>query len=160
MATPSVEQIRNYLLISDHLATGGQPAPDQFAAIKAAGYQIVINLALTDSTGALPNEAELVSEQGMLYIHIPVVWEHPTPWDLEQFFDVMARCRGRRVFVHCALNMRVSVFVLLYRVIWQRVPFDAAQRDMFKIWQPNAIWQRFINDSLAEYGVRLPSGGH
>lgn len=152
MTPAALEGILSYLPISKTLGTAGQPTAEQFAAIKAAGYEVVVNLAMPDSSNALPHEQALVAEQGMHYVHIPVVWEHPTARDLEHFFDVLARCRGRRVFVHCALNMRVSAFVLLYRVIWQGVSLEAAREDLLKIWQPNAVWQRFIDDSLAEYG--------
>jgi protein tyrosine phosphatase (PTP) superfamily phosphohydrolase (DUF442 family) len=154
MPTPKVEDILNYIAISDTIGTAGQPTSSQFSAIKAAGYDVVVNLAMPDSSNALPNEQQLVSREGMLYVHIPVVWERPTAQNLEQFFDTMARCRGKRVFVHCALNMRVSVFVYLYRVIWLGVSQVGAHKDLVRIWQPNAIWQRFLDDSLAEYRVQ------
>jgi protein tyrosine phosphatase (PTP) superfamily phosphohydrolase (DUF442 family) len=149
-----IEDVMNYLSISDAIGTAGQPTASQFAAIRAAGYDIVVNLAMPDSSKALPNEQRLVAEQGMLYVHIPVVWEHPTAQNLEQFFDLMARCRGRRVFVHCAMNMRVSVFVFLYRAVWLGVSPDEAYKDILRIWQPNPVWQRFLDESLVEYGIR------
>jgi protein tyrosine phosphatase (PTP) superfamily phosphohydrolase (DUF442 family) len=149
-----IEDIINYLSVSDAIGTAGQPTSQQFMAIREAGYEVVVNLAMPDSSNALPNERELVAEQGMLYFHIPVVWECPTAQDLEQFFDVMARSHGRRVFVHCAMNMRVSVFVYLYRVIWQGIAPDAAYANVLRIWRPNPVWQRFLEDSLVEYGIR------
>ena len=155
MPATKIEDLLNYLAISDTIGTAGQPTPAQFAAIKAAGYDVVVNLAMPDSANALPNEQQLAAGQGMLYIHIPVVWEHPTAQNLEQFFDVMARCRGKRVFVHCALNMRVSAFVYLYRIIWLGVSKETAWQDLLKIWEPNPAWKRFLDDSLAEYGVRV-----
>ena len=154
MPSTQLEDVLNYLAISDTIGTAGQPGPTQFSAIRAAGYDVVVNLAMPDSANALPNEQQLVSREGMLYVHIPVVWERPTAQNLEQFFDVMARCRGKRVFVHCAMNMRVSVFVYLYRVIWLGVSQDSARVDLLRIWQPNATWQRFLDDSLAEYRVQ------
>jgi protein tyrosine phosphatase (PTP) superfamily phosphohydrolase (DUF442 family) len=154
MPPSKIHDIINYLPISDHIGTAGQPTTAQFAAIRAAGYEIVLNLAMPDSSNALPKERQLVTEQGMDYVHIPVLWEHPMPRDFEQFLDAMARCRGKRIFVHCALNMRVSVFVLLYRVIWQGVPLEVARQDLLKIWQPNPVWQRFMEQSLIEHGIR------
>ena len=154
MPSTQLEDVLNYLAISDTIGTAGQPGPTQFSAIRAAGYDVVVNLAMPDSANALPNEQQLVSREGMLYVHIPVVWERPTAQNLEQFFDVTARCRGKRVFVHCAMNMRVSVFVYLYRVIWLGVSQDSARVDLLRIWQPNATWQRFLDDSLAEYRVQ------
>ena len=138
----------SYLAISPTLGTAGQPTPEQLAAIRAAGYEVVVNLAVPESPNALPNEEELVTAQGMAYVHIPVVWEAPTAEDLDRFFAVMDRNRGRRVFVHCALNMRVSCFVLLYRVLRLGVPAEAAWQDVLAIWEPNPVWQQFVDDAL------------
>jgi protein tyrosine phosphatase (PTP) superfamily phosphohydrolase (DUF442 family) len=148
-----VKEICNYLSISDTIGTAGQPTPQQIVAIKEAGYEVVINLAMPDSTNALPNERELVTQQGMDYIHIPVVWEDPTLDDLEQFFAAMNQHRERKVFVHCALNWRVSVFILLYRAIRQNVAPEVARATQSKIWEPDAIWQSFIRRALARYGI-------
>jgi protein tyrosine phosphatase (PTP) superfamily phosphohydrolase (DUF442 family) len=146
-----MEKILSFLEISDHLGTAGQPGREQFAIIRGAGYEVVINLAMPDSSGALPDEADLVCEAGLEYVHIPVVWEAPTQTDLARFLDVMDRYRGRKVLVHCALNMRVSCFVLLYRVLRLGVPLDEATETMHRIWQPDEVWQDFLERSLACY---------
>jgi protein tyrosine phosphatase (PTP) superfamily phosphohydrolase (DUF442 family) len=151
--TSQALDIFNYLRISPTLGTAGQPAADQFADIQRAGYEAVVNLAMPDSTNALPNEGELVAEQGMDYVHIPVVWECPTLKDLERFFEVMDRHQDRRILVHCALNMRVSVFVLLYRVIRQGVPLEEALEAVHQIWQPNEVWQAFLHQALDHHGI-------
>lgn len=147
-----MEQILNYLPISDRLGTAGQPAPGQFAAVRAAGYDLVVNLAMPNSTNALPDEADLVREQDMDYVHIPVVWDAPTLADLERFLAVMNRFRDKNVLVHCAMNMRVSCFVLLYRVLRLGVPLHEARETMQKIWQPDQVWSSFIKRCLAHYG--------
>jgi SAM-dependent methyltransferase/protein tyrosine phosphatase (PTP) superfamily phosphohydrolase (DUF442 family) len=151
MPSTGLELILNYLAISDAIGTAGQPRPHQFSTIRAAGYEVVVNLAMPDSTAALPNEAELVRAQGMEYVHIPVVWEKPTPSDLEKFFEVMDGHEGKRLFVHCALNMRVSVFMLLYRVIRQGVSLETAQQDLALIWEPDETWERFLHNALNRY---------
>jgi protein tyrosine phosphatase (PTP) superfamily phosphohydrolase (DUF442 family) len=153
MSQAALQSICNFLRISETLGTAGQPTPEQFAAIKDAGYQVVINLAMPDSTNALPNEGQLVMEQGLDYVHIPVVWENPTLADLEEFFETMARYQGQTIFVHCALNYRVSSFVLLYRVIRQGVPVAEARAKLLEIWEPDAVWLRFIDDALLHYGL-------
>jgi protein tyrosine phosphatase (PTP) superfamily phosphohydrolase (DUF442 family) len=150
----TISDILNYLPISESLGTAGQPTSEQFAAIRAAGYGVVINLAMPDSTNALANERNLVEAQGMVYVHIPVVWESPTLDDLARFFDEVEDCRGRKVFVHCAMNMRVSCFVLLYRVVRLGVPLAEAVQTMRRIWAPDAVWQAFIERALAHYGYQ------
>jgi protein tyrosine phosphatase (PTP) superfamily phosphohydrolase (DUF442 family) len=148
MIPTMIHGIINFLQISPNLGTAGQPRRDQFAEIKAAGYEVVINLALSTSTDALLNEQDLVTGLGMDYIHIPVVWEEPTARDLERFLEVMTQNQARKVFVHCALNMRVSVFIFLYRVLHLGVPVEIARQAMLQIWVPNHTWQTFIEDRL------------
>ena len=140
--------ITNYLAISDTLGAGGQPAAEHFAVIRATGFEVVVNLAMSTSTNALPNEGELVAAQGMAYVRIPVAWEAPTEEDLQRFFAVMDRNRGRKVLVHCALNKRVSCFVFLYRVLRLEAPAPEAWQDVLAIWEPNEVWQRFVHNML------------
>ena len=153
MSAQKVEEILNYLRISEAIGTAGQPTAEQFGDIEAAGYKVVVNLAMPDSPNALPNESELLAEQGMAYVHIPVVWECPTAKDLELFFAAMDEHRDRKVLVHCVVNKRVSSFIFLYRVIRQGVPPENARQALLRIWEPNAVWQSFMDDSLIRHKV-------
>lgn len=99
---PQLSSIFNYREVSASLGTAGQPSVDQFAMIRAAGYEVVINLALTTSDNAIANEGSLVAGLGMAYVHIPVDFARPTAADFEAFAGVLDAFRNRRVFVHCA----------------------------------------------------------
>lgn len=147
----SLDDILNFraLGVDGRIGTAGQPAGYQFEAIKQGGYETVINLAMPTSLGALPNERELVEALGMRYLPLPVVWEEPTAQDLEKFFSAMDAQAGKRVFVHCALNKRVSVFVYLYRVLRLQEPEALARKDLLKIWEPEPHWRQFIERSLS-----------
>ncbi len=141
--------IQNYLQISPCLHTAGQPFPQHFPAIRAAGCQAVINLAMPESPDAFPEEGELVQSLDMRYIPIPVEWELPERENLEAFFAALSSLEGQTVFVHCTRNMRVSVFVFLYRVLRLGEPRFQAEMDLRKIWQPNETWQEFIDEILS-----------
>lgn len=151
MTHPELDAINNYFPHSPQLATGGQPTPAQLDTLAAAGYEVVINLALPTSPNALPNEAELVAAAGMDYIAIPVVWENPTLDDLARFFAAMDATAHRRVFVHCALNWRVSTFMYLYRVLRLGVPREEAVWDLLSIWEPDETWSAFIEQALRQH---------
>jgi protein tyrosine phosphatase (PTP) superfamily phosphohydrolase (DUF442 family) len=150
MPSPQLSDIYNFLAVSADLGTAGQPTAEQLAAVKAAGYDVVINLALGTTPRDLPNEASLVTGQGMEYIHIPVVFDNPTDADLTRFFKAMDENQDKKRFVHCIANARVSAFVFLYRVLRQGMALDEARATMQKIWQPNAVWQQFIDEKLAQ----------
>jgi protein tyrosine phosphatase (PTP) superfamily phosphohydrolase (DUF442 family) len=143
-----VENIYNFLQLSENSATSGQPTEDQFRDIGQAGYEVVINLGLTGTDYALEDEEDLVRSLGMEYVHIPVIWENPTPENLDDFFSTMDSLHGKRVFIHCAANMRVSVFLALYRILHLGWGQERAMEDVRRIWEPNAIWDAFIQQVL------------
>src|SRR5436190_10121629 len=105
-----LETIKNFLPLDDRVGTSGMPRPEDFKQIAREGYRAVINLALPTSDNALPNEGELVSREGMSYIHIPVQFDAPQRADYERFARIMDVLSAEKVLVHCAVNMRVSAF--------------------------------------------------
>lgn len=144
----NLPEIYNFRPLGEKLGTAGQPTEGQFRMIRQAGFDAVINLALPTSDNALPNEGSIVTGLRMAYAHIPVDFAEPTAQDFQAFCRLMDAFNDRRVFVHCAANMRVSAFVFLYRVLRQGVSIPEAERDLLAIWQPDEVWSRFIRDQL------------
>ena len=64
-SSEKLQQIQSFLVLSDQIGTAGQPTVTQFEDIRAAGFQTVVNLALVDSTDAIPEESAIVSDLGM-----------------------------------------------------------------------------------------------
>lgn len=120
--------------------------------IARAGTEMVINLALIDSKGALANEGALVGGEGMIYVHIPVVFEKPELRDLEKFLGILALQKGQPVLVHCALNYRASAFVALHRILSLGVDLDTAMKDVRRIWEPIPVWSDFMDRAIRTFG--------
>src|SRR5436190_7799282 len=137
MNSSPLSEISRFHSFGDKLATAGQPTEAQLRLIREAGFETVINLALPTSDNALPNEGSLVTAMGMTYVHIPVNFKTPAPQDFRAFSGIMHAFEGRRVFVHCAANMRVSAFIYLYRVIYKDVAASEALRDLNANWHPD-----------------------
>lgn len=134
---------------ADGLATSGQPRDDELPAIAAAGYEVVVNLALHDDPRySLVDEAGAVRALGLEYVHIPVRFDAPTERDLAAFFDAMDARRGKRIWLHCAANLRVSAFLGLYRRLRLGWPEERAFELMHDVWAPNPVWARFIRERL------------
>lgn len=150
MDAPELAAITNFRRLASDLITGGQPTEAQLASVAVAGTEVVINLALHGAYYSLPDERGTVEALGMVYEHIPVIWEQPTHADLERFFASMAKHAGRRVFVHCAANYRASAFILLYRVLRLGWRLEDALPDMRAIWDPAEYpaWRAFIEGAL------------
>jgi uncharacterized protein (TIGR01244 family) len=145
----SLLDIYNFLPLTETWLTSGQPTREQFTDIAEAGVKTVINLALTSSTNAIQDEAQVVKDLGMEYIHIPVLWENPTLFDLDQFFAAMDAQAGQKVLVHCAANMRVSALSALYRA--QRLGWNLGEalKDTHQIWDPysDPVWAKFMDSA-------------
>ncbi len=144
-----LEAICNFRRLGDDLATAGQPDEAQLGALAAAGYEVVINLGIDDPAYALADEASTVQALGMCYRHIPVDFKQPNPADFQAFCTCMRESAGRRIFVHCRLNWRVSVFVALYgqrELGWDQARADAHIADL---WEPDPVWREFITRTRA-----------
>jgi len=153
-SSATASEIYNFRSVTTRLWTAGQPTEKQLHHVREAGFDAVINLALPTSDNAIPNEGSIVTGLGMAYIHIPVDFKAPTSHDFRAFCGVMDALVDRRVFVHCAANMRVSAFMFLYRVLRNDVPVPEAERDLHAIWQPDEVWSRFIHDQLRSSAER------
>lgn len=155
MQTP-LGTILNFRQISQGLATGGQPDTGELVAVCQAGYEVVINLGLHEAPYALPDEARLVRAQGVEYHHLPVDFQQPAVSDFFSFLDLMRRLKGRKCFIHCAANKRVSCFMALYRIIelgWTRHDAEASMR---QVWEPEPAWKDFMDRVLEQAQTSPP----
>ncbi|MGL5836646.1 MAG: protein tyrosine phosphatase family protein [Waterburya sp.] len=147
--TSPLQQIEAYLPISPTLATSGQPTTEQFADILSEGYSLIINLATPASSNWNPDEPAIAQNLGMEYVGIPIDWESPTLNHFEQLADLLDQNPQRKIWVHCAKNMRVSAMIYLYHRLRKGYSEDTALRYLEQIWQPNETWQNFIDRAIA-----------
>src|ERR1700749_4079327 len=110
----AMEHICNFHKVSDLLACSGQPREGQLASIAGEGYQVVINLGLSDGKYALADEATSIRALGLAYHHIPVQVDNPQLSELQTFVADMKQHKGEKILVHCAANYRASAFTGLY----------------------------------------------
>jgi uncharacterized protein (TIGR01244 family) len=147
----SIEDSYNFRRVHDGLTTSGLVSATQLGELRAEGYDAVINLLPDSHERAVTDEARIVREQGLDYVHIPVDFGAPTHADFEAFADAMDARTGQKVHVHCAANYRVSAFYGLYAL--QRGLCTAAEADelMRDIWDPadHPPWMQFISDERA-----------
>ncbi|HEV2479667.1 MAG TPA: protein tyrosine phosphatase family protein [Puia sp.] len=142
-----MEDIKNYLRISDRLACAGQPDELQLTKIAANGFEVVINLGLSDGKYALPDEATSITGLGLAYYHIPVLFESPQLAELASFMAIMDQHRDKKTLVHCAANYRAVAFSGLYLFAKSEVDEEGLRAFIEQIWNPNPVWQQFIEEA-------------
>jgi protein tyrosine phosphatase (PTP) superfamily phosphohydrolase (DUF442 family) len=143
----------NTLAISPRLVTAGQPTRESLAGLRAAGYDAVISLAPGNTADAVADESALLKGQGIEFVHIPIPWEKPESVHLDAMAAAMQRLHGKKVLVHCQMNMRASAMTFLYRVIHEKQDPAAAWADVRKIWMPNGTWKAYVDNELKRGGV-------
>ena len=142
-----MQNILNFYQITDRIATSGQPAVGEFSKIKDAGYSLIINLAMSDATNAVPEEEGIIRDLGITHVHIPVPFDKPEVGHLTAFFGIMDAFKNKKVFVHCALNLRVSVFTYNYLVFKDNTDPKTAISPFLQEWIPNMDekWAKILN---------------
>jgi len=149
----SIQDIVNYRQISETLASSGQPEESQFKEIAAAGYEFVINLAMPNSDNAIPEEGYIVTARRMTYVHLPVPFDKPTPGQLKTFFNLMAAFSGKKCWIHCVVNMRVSAFLFLYYKLILGVAEEEAKKVVIPDWTPDNVWREFMALEAGDVGL-------
>jgi len=143
----------NVVSISENLVTAGQPTAESLAGLSKLGFKAVIYLAPPTVRDAIANESEIISNQGMVFINIPIQWAKPTEADFQSFAETMKRFQGQKVLVHCQANMRASAITFLYRVIVAKENPAQAYESVLKVWTPKDQWKDFMNSQLQKVNI-------
>jgi protein tyrosine phosphatase (PTP) superfamily phosphohydrolase (DUF442 family) len=140
--------IYNFHQVSGLLACAGQPREGQLSSIAGDDYKVIINLGLADGKYALADEAASVKALGLAYYHIPVQFDSPHLDQLIAFIGLMNQHHSEKTLVHCAANYRASAFTGLYLFSANELNEDELNDFIANIWQPDAVWQQFIEDGI------------
>jgi uncharacterized protein (TIGR01244 family) len=143
------EAIACWQRLGPEVTTSGRLTEPDIAALDALGVRHVINLALADSPGALPDEAELLAARGIRYTHIPVPFGAPEESHFAAFREALASDDGP-VHVHCVMNWRVSAFFYRHNRA-EGMAESEARAALEQQWSPESnpnadapAWARFI----------------
>lgn len=147
-----MSELLNFYQITDGIGTAGQPTREQLEELPRAGYTTVVNLAMHDSDNAILEEGNIVASLGMTYFHLPVPFDAPNAGYLKKFFDVMDVLKDEKVFVHCAINARVSAFTYKYLTLKRGVAPDKAKTPLLLKWEPrmDEAWKKILDLQLED----------
>ena len=141
----NLKKIFNYYKVPDLFETSGQPNNKQLISIANGGYEAVINLAPnTTIEGRIINEKGILKSNNITYIHIPVDFNNPLDEDFNKFVAALEQNKHKKIWVHCAANMRVSAFVFKYRRDVLGLSPKDIEEDLEAIWVPNKTWSSFL----------------
>ena len=145
LQSSNLKKVFNYYQVPGLFETSGQPNNKQLISIANGGYEVVINLAPnTTIEGRVINEKDILKSNNITYIHIPVDFNNPLDEDFNKFVAALEQNKHKKIWVHCAANMRVSAFVFKYRRDVLGLSQKNIERDLKAIWIPNKAWSFFL----------------
>jgi uncharacterized protein (TIGR01244 family) len=100
-----------YAKVGEDMFIGGQPTEKALREMKAMGVTTVVNLRMPDEMTRVPiDEAKIIADLGMQYVHIPVRAGTANPYSPEtvaRFAEAMKGAKGK-VLLHCTIAWRAS----------------------------------------------------
>lgn len=145
LQSSNLKKVFNYYQVPGLFETSGQPNNKQLISIANGGYEVVINLAPnTTIEGRVINEKDILKYNNITYIHIPVDFNNPLDEDFNKFVAALEENKHKKIWVHCAANMRVSAFVFKYRRDVLGLSQKNIEQDLKAIWIPNKAWSFFL----------------
>ncbi len=115
--------------VGDDVFIGGQPTERALRELKAKGVTTVVNLRMPQEMARIGfDEAALLKELGLTYVHIPLggTPENPyAPAALDRFAATMAGAKGK-VLLHCTIAWRASHLWGAYLIRDRKMPVAQA----------------------------------
>jgi len=125
-----------FVSVGDDFFIGGQPTEKALRELKAKGVTTVVNLRMPAEMAQIGfDEAALLKELGITYVHIPMRGSPENPYgpkELDRFAETMATTQGK-VLLHCTVAWRASHLWGAYLIRDRKVPVDAALSQTRKI---------------------------
>jgi protein tyrosine phosphatase (PTP) superfamily phosphohydrolase (DUF442 family) len=134
MTTPidALQGVVNANQALPNVVTAGQPGPEHFRALKAAGVEVVLDTrAPTEPRGF--DEPALMRELGFEYVLIPITDQTLTDETLGRITETMRANADRQVLVHCASGNRIGGALVPYLMLDQGFTEDDATMAALRI---------------------------
>jgi protein tyrosine phosphatase (PTP) superfamily phosphohydrolase (DUF442 family) len=145
----------NVVAVSPLVVTSGQPDAAALRGLKAAGFEAVIYLAPPNVHDAVDGEAKIVAAQGLVFVNVPIRFGAPAEADFKVVTGALQALAGRKVLVHCQVNLRASSMVFLHRAITLREDPATAYADVARVWSPDPVWKPYIQGLLRRHGINF-----
>ena len=143
----------NLIAIDARLVTAGQPSAEWLGTLRAQGFEAVIYLAPPTVSDAVRDEPLIVARQGLIWANLPIPFGSPADGDFDAFAALLQALRGKKVLVHCQVNMRASTLTFLYRTLVEGVEPAQAWEAVSKVWTPEGPWKALMLKRLKQKGI-------
>jgi len=149
-AAKEYAHITNFLRVNEQICTGGQPAMEDLAKMKAEGIRVIINLRQASEFDAAAEEAK-AKEVGLKYVHIPVNGREMKDEYAEAFLKATDDPENRPAFIHCTTANRVGALWMIRRVLRDGWTMEKAEEEARRIGLRSEALVTFAKDYIGRH---------
>lgn len=139
--------IENYFEHSSKLSSGAQPNIEQIAELKQNNFEVVVNISTQSARNAVVNEAQIVEQQNMIYVHFPVDCSNLQDFHYQAFKSILKSFDARKCFVHCGANIKSSNLIHMYQVLELGIDEENSFKQLNKIQTPEQKWFNYFKEN-------------
>jgi len=158
LALEGAATIDRFYRITDSVAIGGQPTPEQVTALSDDGFHTIINLREEVEFNDGP-QARAARDSGMLFVRVPLSRQKPEDAAVETFLTATDDQALYPIFIYCASGDRAAALWMIRRVVrdgWTRADAEAeADRAGLRAGK----MRDFALDYLLRHGSGASGGG-
>jgi uncharacterized protein (TIGR01244 family) len=154
-ASVGVESIEEFHKVSDKVATGGQPTPEQVTALADAGFNAIVNLREDSEYNDGP-QFRAAREAGIRFVRVPVSMTNPTDASVAKFLAVTDEQELYPVYVYCAEGNRAAAYWMIRRVLRDHWTLEKAEAEAVKAGLTKPATLEFVRGYVQRHP---PKGG-
>ena len=151
-----VESIDQFHRVTERVATGGQPTPEQVTALANDGFVAVLNLREESEFNDGP-QARAARDAGIQFVRIPVSREKPSDAAVEKFLAVTDDEAVYPVFIYCASGNRAAALWMVRRVLRDGWTLEKAETEATAAGLTNAALRDFARDYIQRHPSKKPA---
>lgn len=154
IAAQGVASIDRFHRISDRVAVGAQPSPEQIAVLSDAGFNGIINLREELEYNDAP-QAHEARVHGMQFIRVPVSKENPSDAAVKKFLAETDEDGVYPLYIYCEEGHRAAAFWMIRRVVRDGWTVTDAQVEATKAGLEGNMLD-FARDYIHRHGKAAP----
>ncbi len=142
--------IETFHPVTTTVALGSNAAPEAMAALKKAGFDVVIAVREDQEDGYDRQQSErAATAAGLRFIAIPFNRTTPDPAAVRKFLEVVAAPENRYAYVYCHTGQRVATMWLIKRVRQDGWTLDRATAEAESLGLTRPELKQFATEFLA-----------
>ena len=116
----------NYVELSAHVGTGGQPDPTGMKQLVEKGYKSIVNVRTSGEEFDLAGEEKQALQLGLRYFVVPFGGQEEQAL---AFNTLLSALKGEKVFIHCGSGNRVGALMMIFFALEEGMPVDKAEQE-------------------------------